>query len=168
MTDTECRNGACEEYEALLEDFLDGDAGDRETKNLREHLNRCSGCRSALDEAKGSGALLRNALPTPDPGPGFPRLVMARIHAVQEKTAAERKTFWRSLLALEWRFAATAALVVAALLTYDVKWHRTLQSEIWMGQQAETRDLFSPNARIVPVTQDDVLIMIAEEDHGNH
>jgi len=168
MTDNDYRNEACAGYEALLEDFLDGDVGAHEAKNLAEHLTRCSGCRAALDDAKKTGALLRTASPTPDPGPGFPRLVMSRIRAVQEKSAAERKTFWRSVVALEWRFAATAALMVAALLTYDIKWHRTLQSEIRMGQQDETRDLFSPSTRIVPVTQDDVLIMISEEDHGNH
>jgi predicted anti-sigma-YlaC factor YlaD len=168
MSETEYRNGACAEYEVLLEDLLDGDLGDCEAKKLAEHMNRCSGCRSALEVAKQSGALLRIASPTPDLGPGFSRIVMARIHDVQENAAAERRTFWRSLVSLEWRFAATAAVVLAALLTYDARWHRTLQSEIRMGQQAETRDLFSPNARIVPVTQDDVLIMIAEENHGNH
>jgi anti-sigma factor RsiW len=168
MSDTTYRNGACAEYEPLLEGLLDGELGDHEAKNLAEHLNRCSGCRAALEEARRSGALLTAALPTPSPGPDFPKLVMRQIRAVQEKTAADRKTFWRSLVVLEWRFAATAALVVAALLTYDVRWHHTLQSDIRMGQQAEARDIFSPQTRIVPVTQDDVLIMIAEEDHGNH
>jgi anti-sigma factor RsiW len=167
MTDTEYRNRACAEYEPLFEDFLDGDLGGREAKNLADHLSRCSGCRAALNEAKGSGVLLRSALPTSDPGPEFPRLVMARIHAVQEEAAAERGTFWRSLLALEWRFAATAALVVAVLLTYDIKWNRTSQSGLWVAQQSEARDIFSPNTRIVPVSQDDVLMMIAEEDHGD-
>ena len=167
MVDNEYRNGACAEYEAHLEDFLNGDLGGGEAKNLADHLSHCSGCRAALDGAKGSGALLRSALPTPDPGPGFPKIVMARIHAVQEKAAAERRTFWHWLVGLEWRFAATAALVVAALLTYDVKWNRTPQSGLWLAQQAETRDIFSLNPRVVPVTQDDVLIMIAEGDHGN-
>jgi hypothetical protein len=93
---------------------------------------------------------------------------MARIRAVQDKTVAEQRNFWQRLVSLEWRFAATAALVVAGLLTYDAQLTRTSQSEIWAAQQAEPRDLFSPNRPLVPVSRDDVLIMIAESNHGNN
>jgi len=166
--ETDYRNGACPQYEALLEDFVDGVLDGSEAKKLAEHLNCCAGCRTALDEAEKGAALLRVASPARDPGPGFSRVVMARIHAAKDRATAERTNFWQSLVALEWRFAAMAVLVVAAMLTYDIRWNHASHPQPMVGQQTEVRDLFSPSSRIVPVTQDDVLIMIAETDHGNN
>ena len=121
------RSVACQEYEAALEDHLNGDLGGPEAAALSEHLKTCPGCRAALDEAVLSARLLRIAEPAGDPGPGFSHLVMARIRA--ELHLNEGKSIWQSFVSVAWRFAATAAFALVLLVTFDVSRHNQLQQD---------------------------------------
>ncbi|MFZ0521047.1 MAG: zf-HC2 domain-containing protein [Candidatus Acidiferrales bacterium] len=157
------RSVACQEYEAVLEDHVNGDLGGPEAAALSEHLKTCSGCRAALDEAVLSARLLRVAEPAADPGPGFSHLVMARIRA--ELHPNEAKSVWQSFVSLSWRFAAMAAFALVLLVTFDFSRHNQFQADPSL-MAANTLPELVPDHRSVPASADDVLLMMAETNHG--
>ncbi len=157
------RSVACQEYEAALEDHLNGDLGGPEAAALSEHLKTCPGCRAALDEAVLSARLLRIAEPAGDPGPGFSHLVMARIRA--ELHLNEGKSIWQSFVSVAWRFAATAAFALVLLVTFDVSRHNQLQQDQSLLATNTLPELV-PDHSSVPASSDDVLLMMAETNHG--
>lgn len=157
------RSAACAEYEAALEDHLHGDLGGPEAAALSEHLKSCAGCRAALDDAVLSARLLRVAEPAADPGPGFSHLVMSRIRS--ELHLNEGKSVWQSFVSLAWRFAATAAFALVLLVTFDVSRHNQFQQDQSLLATNQLPELV-PNHRSVPASADDVLLMMAETNHG--
>jgi predicted anti-sigma-YlaC factor YlaD len=159
----EYRTGACNRCEAALEDHLHGDLGGPEAAELAEHLKTCSGCRSALDAAVLSTRLLRVAEPATDPGPGFSHLVMARIRT--ELRLNEGKSVWQAVVSLSWRFAATAAFALVLLVSFDVTHHNQLQDNQALLATNKLPELV-PDHSSVPASADDVLLMMAETDHG--
>lgn len=158
------RGTACTDYEVLLEDFVSGELSSADAKTLAEHLKDCGGCRMAFQDASACARLLRVAEPTPDPGPGFARLVMARICAAGSQT--ESRSIWKPFISLAWRFAATAAVGFVALMTYDLSGHMRANRNLAGLQTSETRDLFSSDPANPPRSQDDVLMLVAESNHG--
>lgn len=166
-TDTGFRNAACADYEALLEDYLNGELDAAAARNAAEHWKNCAGCREALDRAKAASRWLRAAAFAPDPRPGFSRAVMARIRMAEDERTAARAGFWQPFVSLGWRFAATATLALAILLTYAARWGNAPQPNVAGARPIETRDLFSPEPARPPATGDEVLIMVAEKGHGN-
>lgn len=167
-TDTDFRNTACPEYEALLEDYLDGELNGAAAKSAAEHWKTCAGCRGALERAATASRWLRAAALPPEPGPGFSRTVMARIRMAEEKGEAERAGFWQPFVSLGWRFAATATLALGILLTYAAHWGNRPQPNVAAVRPTEARDLFSPEPARTPASGDEVLIMVAENGHGNY
>jgi len=159
------RGAACTDYEVLLEDFVNGELNGADAKTLAEHLKDCGGCRLAFQDASICARLMHAAEPTPDPGPGFARVVMARIRATG--TQAESKTIWQPFVSLAWRFAATAAVGLVALITYDLSGHMRANRDLAGLQPSEARDLFSADPANPPRSQDDVLMLVAESNHGN-
>lgn len=145
----------CAKYEALLEDLVDGKLDGAEATSLANHMKDCAGCRSAFKDAATAARLLRLAEPTADPGPGFAHLVMTRIRA---QAALESKSIWQPFVTLAWKFAATAAMGLAVLVAFDVVGQQTLQND--------SRDLLSASSANPPRTADDVLILMAESNHG--
>lgn len=160
------KSTACSGFEALLEDHLAGELGGPGAAKLSEHLKTCTGCQGALDLAAGSRRLLAVAEPTPDPGPGFARVVMARIRAEQERIASE-KTIWRPFVSVAWRFAAAASLAVIALVTYSTSLQPVPVENIAQLRPAQSRDLIS-DAGTPPESRDEILMMMAETNHGKH
>ncbi len=157
------RSVACQEYEPALEDHLNGDLGGPEAAELAQHLKTCSGCRAALDEAVLSARLLRVAESTADPGPGFSHLVMARIRA--ELRLTEGRSAWQAVVSLSWRFAATAAFALVLLVTFDVSHHDQFQQDQSLVASNKLPELV-PEHSSVPASADDVLLMMAETNHG--
>ena len=165
---SEFHSGACPEYEAKLEDFLGGELLGAEKKEVTEHVQNCSGCRSAMEEAGASSRLLSFMDVSPDPGPAFARIVMARIRT-EEVAARQSRGFWQPFVSLAWRFAATAAVALVVMVTYDVRFHRAGAAPGDSAvRQSDTRDLFTTDADRVPTNRDDVLMMVAEENHGSN
>ena len=160
--------GACLEFEALLEDHLTGDLSGADAKRLAEHLENCAACSDALEQAAPSVELLRAVPPSADPGPGFSRVVMARIRAEMSKRG-EQKSIWLPFISLAWRFAATATLALAVLVTFDAVRHSQYrpQTNVEYATVTETRDLF-PDPSSPPANRDEVLMMVADTDHGKH
>jgi predicted anti-sigma-YlaC factor YlaD len=156
---------ACREFEASLEDHLEGELGGPEAAKLSEHLKTCARCRAALDLASLSTRLLSAGDPTADPGPGFARLVMARIRSEQQ--LAGEKSIWLPFVSVAWRFAAAASLAVIALITYSTTLHQVPQQNIARMRGMQSRDLVT-DAGSPPESRDDIVMMMAETNHGKH
>jgi len=156
------------EYEAKLEDYLGGHLSGADARELAEHLQRCELCGAALEDARASVRLLQLAEVAPDPGPAFPRVVMARIRSELE-TGREARGLWQLFISLAWRFAATATLALLVMVTVEVAQHqRPPAPNVALVRSAEVRDLFTTDADRIPATRDDMLLMVAETEHGSH
>jgi anti-sigma factor RsiW len=163
---SEFHSGACTEYEARLEDFLGGGLSGAEKREVTEHLQSCPACKSAVDEAGASSRLLSFMDASADPGPAFARIVMARIRS--EEATRESRGFWQPFVSLAWRFAATAALALVVMVTYDVRVHQAGAVESGASmQQGDIHDLFATDADHAATNHDDVLIPAAEDNHGS-
>ena len=161
-SNSEYRTTACSQYEAALEDHLQGELGGQQASELSEHLKTCSGCRSALDEAVLSARLLRVGEPAADPGAGFSHVVMARIRTVLQ--LHEGKSMWQSFVSLAWRFAATATVALVMLVSFEVVRHNHWQEESLMATNKLPE--LVPDQSPVPANSDEVLLLMAETNHG--
>jgi predicted anti-sigma-YlaC factor YlaD len=154
--------GSCGEWEALLEDFLDGALSRHAADQVSAHLGRCAVCREALDAARGSVHLLRAGCePTQDPGPVFARRVMALIR--DEEARGSR--FLKPLESLAWRLALSASLVVTLLIGYGLRPRIGTQTAITSARQARSEEIF-PDPDQQPANRDEVLVEIAQTNHG--
>jgi predicted anti-sigma-YlaC factor YlaD len=159
------KSSACPEYEASLEDSISGEIGGSDSVRLSEHLKGCEGCREAREHAALSLHLLRRAEASADPGPRFTRDVMARIRT--DRDVRVEKGFWQPLVSMGWRLAATAALALALLVAYDSTSHVQQPAQQTHTMDAyRIPDVFSPDPARVPSSRDEVLMMVAENDHG--
>jgi anti-sigma factor RsiW len=161
--DAEYKTSACSRYETALEDHLSGDLGGPAAAELSEHLKACRGCQAALNDAVWSNRLLHLAEPAVDPGPGFSHLVMARIRTALQND--EGKNIWLPFVSLAWRFAATAALALVVLLSFDLGRHDQRQQDQSLVAANKLPELV-PEQNSVPASSDDVLLLMAERDHG--
>jgi len=160
--------GACEQYEALLEDYMNGDLGAADARSAADHWQNCPGCRSALQKAAAGARLLRAAEPSLDPGTGFARMVMARIRTAENESAAMRLSFWQPFVSFGWRFAATATLALVALVTYNAGWGHPAQPNVAAARPTIASDIFAPEPARVPANGDEVLMMVADNGHGKY
>lgn len=164
MTDTNTGT-ACLQYEALLEDYLEGVLDEAGAETAKQHLRECARCNEAFDRASGSVRLLRIAERTATPDAAFARNVMARISLAEQERSAERAGFWQPIVALGWRFAATATLAVGVLVSCDIGWSHYAQINVPSVRSIEG-NLFAPEPARAPVNGDEVLMMVAETSHG--
>lgn len=155
--------GACSQYEAMLEDQLQGVLRGPDAARMTEHLRGCAGCRAALEDAAVSMRLLAIAEPARDPGAGFSRIVMAWIR--EQLLTSEGKSIWRPVVSVAWRFAASAAFALVLLVSFDLGRHSQ-----WVADQpivAENRmPEIVPERPSLPADRDDVLLMMADTSHG--
>ena len=165
---SEYHTSACPEYEALLEDSISGEIGGADAVRLSEHLKSCASCREARDLVVTTPRLLHLGEATADPGPGFSRNVMARIRSDRDVRA--ERGFWQPLVAMGWRFAATATLALAVLVAYDTTSHVEKRTEPApaLGASSRIPDMFTPDPARVPSSRDEVLMMVAEDEHAKH
>jgi predicted anti-sigma-YlaC factor YlaD len=154
---------ACPQYEAALEDQLQGTLRGPEASMLAEHLVTCAGCRAALEDAAVSARLLAIAEPSADPGAGFSRIVMARIR--QELVSSESKSIWLPVVSVAWRFAASAAFVLVLLLSFDLGRHSQFVSDQSVIAENRLPEIV-PERPSLPTNRDDVLLMMADTSHG--
>lgn len=156
---------ACAKYEPVLEDYLEGVLDEAGAETARRHLQECAGCSAALDRAADSVRLLRLAEPSQAPDAAFARSVMERIRLTERERTAERAGFWQPVVALGWRFAATAALAVGVLLSCDIGLSHYARINVPSVRSIEG-NLFAPEPARVPANGDEVLMMVAETSHG--
>jgi hypothetical protein len=153
---------ACPLYEAALEDQLQGTLRGAEAALLTEHLAKCAGCRAALEDAAVSARLLAIAEPSPDPGAGFSRIVMARIR--QELLTSESKSIWRPVVSVAWRFAASAAFALVLLVSFDLGRHSQFVSDQSVSAENRMPEIVGEPPTL-PANRDDVLLMMADTSH---
>lgn len=165
----EWKDMACPEYELLLEDHLSGKLSAEQARSLAVHVSSCAGCRATFEEASAGARLLHVALPTPDPGPQFAHLVMARIRT--EREHAEQSSFWQPLISLAWKFAVTAAVAFLLLFAYDMRANQQAPDLSAASIRATNNgDLFSAGlteSAPLPSNRDEVLVMVSETSTTN-
>jgi hypothetical protein len=159
----EVNYAACPQYEAALEDHLQGTLRGPEAASLTEHLGSCAGCRAALEDAAVSARLLAIAEPAPDPGAGFSRIVMARIR--QQLQTNEGKSIWRPVVSVAWRFAATAAFALVMLVSFDLGRQSQLRSDQSIVAENRVPEI-APDRPSLPANRDEVILMMADTSHG--
>jgi anti-sigma-K factor RskA len=165
--DKEFATRACANYEVVLEDYLNGDLNATDAKRVADHRKECAGCNEALEHAAVSARLLRASGPLPQPSPAFARTVMARIRLAQQEQTVERAGFWQPFVSLGWRFAATATVAVALLLSYAAHSSSRMQPDVASVRPIiVTHDLFAPDPSRAPANRDEALMMVAENDHA--
>jgi predicted anti-sigma-YlaC factor YlaD len=165
MRDTNARE-ACPRYEPVLEDYLEGVLDEAGAEGVRRHLQDCAGCSGAFERASDSVRLLRIAEPTAAPDAAFARNVMVRIHSAEQERSAERTGYWQPFVALGWRFAATATLAVAVLLSCDIGWSHYARLNVASTRSVEGIELFAPEPAEPPASKDEVLMMVADTNHA--
>ena len=151
----------CQEFEARFEDYLGG-APDTE---LDRHMAQCEDCRSALEDARLAGDLLREAWePASEPSSTFLANVMARIRE-EELRAKSPAAFWAPLEFLASRLSLTAAVVLLGLSVYLVEFapHRT----VTLGSvRTELSASDFPQPPSDPDSNEEVLQSLAERNYG--
>lgn len=150
----------CKKLEPYLEDYLNGELPRGEAERLAAHLDACADCRSALDDARISVRLVSAFETVADPGPGFARMVMARID-VAERWIKEQRSFWRPFETLAWRLAFSATLALAFLFAYGIRISAQSSANTATAVSAQQPDMFTVPVSVSPASGDDVLLAIA-------
>jgi hypothetical protein len=151
----------CRKFEARFEDYLGG-APDSE---LDAHLTRCADCRTALEDSRLAGNLLREALePASEPSRAFLANVMARIH-LEETRAKSPAAFWTPFEFLASRLSLTAAVLLLALSVYLVEFApQRIALPASIRTELSAADFPQPPGD--PVSNEEVLQSLAERNNG--
>jgi hypothetical protein len=91
-------------------------------------------------------------------------MMMVRIRQELSKLN-EQKSIWQPFISVAWRFAATATLALAVLVTFDAVRHNTAPAEMASMRATQPRELFPDPGRL-PANRDEVLMMVADTKHG--
>ena len=151
----------CRKFEARFEDYLGG-APDSE---LDGHLTHCADCRTALEDSRLAGNLLREAWePASEPSRAFLANVMARIH-VEEARVKSPAAFWTPFEFLASRLSLTAAVLLLALSVYLVEF--APRRGVPLGStRTELSASDFPQPPGDPVSNEEVLQSLAERNYG--
>jgi hypothetical protein len=159
----------CRDLEVRLEEFLEQleeDPSARPAPQVAAHLAACESCRTALEETRQVGALLRSGR---DPvseslasDPFFAARVGARLRE-RVRTGAE---FWPQLEAVSLRLMA-AGLSIAVILGALAAWgvpnaSRTATARL---RPADVR-VISPELNPAPANPDDVVVALWSTERG--
>jgi hypothetical protein len=107
--------------------------------------------------------LLAIAEPSPDPGPGFSRIVMARIR--QQLQANEGKSIWRPFVSVAWRVAASAAFALVMMVSFELGRQSQSQSDQSIVAQNRMPEIV-PDRPSLPGSRDEVILMMADTSNG--
>jgi hypothetical protein len=165
-TENEFAGHACSEYEVFLEDYLEGTLEGASARKLTEHLKSCAGCSEALADASSAAHWLHQVEATPDPGPGFSHMVMARIRTHESQN---RASFWEPFISLAWKFATTAALALVVMLAYASHGNNSVAvntSSSAITVPSGVQDLLVASQSGVPETRGDMVRMVTESDNA--
>jgi hypothetical protein len=152
----------CRKFEARFEDYLGG-APDSE---LDVHMTHCADCRSALEDSRLAGNLLRETWePASEPSRAFLANVMARIHQ-EEVRAKSPAAFWTPFEFLASRLSLTAAVVLLVLSVYLVEFApQRIVLPTSTRTELSANDFPQPPGD--PVSNEEVLQSLAERINGN-
>jgi anti-sigma factor RsiW len=153
---------ACERWEALLEERLEGSETPEGRRELEAHLSGCARCREAFADALAATQMLREAAlePAGEPAPYLGARLAAELRAgVRQGSGGQLAgDFWEALerLALRWAFVTAMALVLLTgyVLTVDRPW----QSDD-LAAQSELREIFTEPA-VRPADDAEILVRL--------
>lgn len=151
----------CRKYEARLEDYLQG----VEDSDLGEHLTQCAGCRTALEDSRLAGQLLRDAW-EPTSELNTVAGVMARIREQQMRTESPA-AFWNPIEFLASRVSLTAAALLLAMSVYMVGFAPRRAPTLPPSARTELRAADFPQPPGDPDSNEEVLQSLGETDYGN-
>jgi anti-sigma factor RsiW len=155
----------CADFRTLLEGFSRGELTRESTAAIERHVAECVWCRESVNDAKACSAMMRDGYPPiPEPGPRFTQEVMAQVREMEECRGRERIA-WRPLQLLAGRLALSAALALGVLLAYVFRPGFALPPTALGGTLSVTTEIVG-DAVQQPASGDDVLLAIAERDHG--
>lgn len=161
MLEREPERTACTEYEARLEEYLEGMANPAAAEDLRDHLERCPACREALAVARLARELLCGGCePAPRSDPAFAARVLASIRSEE----LGRQQFWRPLEVLASRLAVTAAAALLVLGVYLFEFAPAQNRGQGSSQAEISEGLLEPVRQ--PASQDEVLLTLAGSSYG--
>ncbi len=152
----------CRKFESRFEDYLGGTPD----SEFEDHMAHCGDCRSALEDSRLAGDLLREAWePASEPSRAFLANVMARIHQ-EEVRAKSPAAFWAPLEFLASRLSLTAAVLLLALSVYLVEFapHRNVPRG---STRTELNASDFPQPPGDPVSNEEVLQSLAERNNGH-
>jgi predicted anti-sigma-YlaC factor YlaD len=151
----------CRRFEARFEDYLGG-APDAE---VSAHLLECAACRSAAEDSRFAGELLREAwVPAAEPSRAFLARTMSRIRE-DEARAKSPAAFWAPLELLASRLSLTAAVLLLAISVYlaRVAPHRNIALTP-VRTELSAADLPQPPGD--PVSNEEILVSLSERNYG--
>jgi hypothetical protein len=151
----------CGEYESRFEDYLAGNPDGE----LEAHAAGCQDCRTALEDSRFAGNLLRAAWePASEPSQAFLANVMARIHQ-EEARAKSPAAFWAPLEFMASRLSLTAAVLLLALSVYLVGFAPRRNVAVGPTRTELSASDF-PQPPSDPVSNEEVLQSLAEGSYG--
>ena len=152
----------CRTFEARLEDYLNG-AHDAE---LNDHLVQCAHCRSAIEDSRLAGDLLRDAwAPSARASRAFVTGVMSRIRE-EEARAKAPGAFWVPFELLASRLSLTAAVLLLAMSVYLVKFAPPRRIVSFTPTRTELSAADLPQPPGDPVSNDEILVSLSERNYG--
>jgi predicted anti-sigma-YlaC factor YlaD len=151
----------CRKFESRLEDYIGGG----QDSELEDHLAHCEDCRSALEDSRLAGDLLREAWePASEPSQAFLAKVMARIQQ-EDLRAKSPAAFWAPFEFLASRLSVTAAVLLLALSVYLVEF--APRPSIPLGStRTELSASDFPQPPGDPVSNEEVLQSLVERNYG--
>jgi hypothetical protein len=110
---------SCKKIRDSLSPYLEGLVSAEEKRAIREHLDRCSQCRAALEDLEKTQALL-NSMEEVEPPPWMAAKIMARVRDEAEKASLKgwRKFFYPFHIKIPLQAFATILVVVLAVQLY--------------------------------------------------
>ena len=155
-------SGGCRKYFARLEDYVPG-CNDLQ---LRDHLRECADCRTALENSRIGGQLLRDAWePAGEPRSAFVTGVMAKIRE-EEMRAESPAAFWNPLEFLASRLSLTAATVLLALSVYMVAFAPRRPLSLPSSARTELNAADFPQPPGDPESNEEILQSLVERKYG--
>ena len=157
----------CEEYEALISDFLDGELSAADQSEVAEHLASCPACQKYFDDLVAMHDAFDQIEDVPVPE-GFAEQVMARV---RETPQAETKKIiffpnWK-----RWAALAACCAIVALGLWSAQRWTAlprvVNQSAMAESAPSMARDAAPPlSGEAVAVDEDLPVALMMDEDGG--
>lgn len=164
------RRRPCRMYITEIEDYVQAlESADPSAESsaahssLAPHLQECRRCREAVEAAKLSRKLLREARgPRPDPGAMFAPTVIAQIRAYEAKVRSQFE-FWNpiEIFARRLALASSVLLLVLSSAFYEMRVFHG-----WSAPEQDTiTDRFPELLPEQPANNDEALVSLAEKTH---
>lgn len=158
----------CEEYEALVSDFLDGELSAEDRAEVAEHLASCPTCQRYFDDLVAMHDAFDRIGEVPVPE-DFTEQVMARVHETLQAEAGKIIFFphWK-----RWAALAACCAIAALGLWSAQRWEalpRSASSQTAMAESAPpmARDAVPPPSEETAAANDALMALMMDGEGGD-